>query len=547
MSYDSKKRNQRKNNKKKASGFSMEPGVYTEGAKVPIIILRVLAAVYALLMFGLYPLYYQDKYFNMGEAKWIFFRNITAIFAVLFLGMLVWYLVESLDHIDKLFSKSNFIMTDYFAIGYMIVSIISTIVTPYKDHVIWGYNGWYMGLIAQICFVVIYFLISRLWRFNKYLVAIYLGAAFIVFFLGVIMRFRIDPLGMYEGLSEEYIRDFISTMGQTTWYSSYMCLLIPLGLIAYWMYDELKLKIVFGIFTAVSFMTMISQNSDSAIIAFAGIFFLLFWISMNDNRSLIRFFEIMAIAFGSFRLMGIMRTLAGDAAVPIGSLPETIMGSNATLVLAVICVAIVVGLKKLDEMGTLDVPKYTFIRNIVLGIVIAGIVGGIIYITLNSLGQLPESLSSDNNYLLFDTNWGNNRGSSWYFAFGTFLRGDIVRKLFGGGPDAFYDFVYTFFSQELHEKWSDGRVLTCAHNEWLNTLVNLGILGFVSYLGIFIAAFKRCMDNAKDYPELYGIAMAIIAYMGHNFFCYQQIICTPVIFMLIAMGESLIRYGRKYL
>ena len=494
------------------------------------------------MLFALYPLYYQNKYFNMGEAKWIFFRNVTGFFAVFFLIGLIWYLIESLDYVGKLFSQAKLVLTDYFVLGYLVVSLISSIITPYKSNVLWGYDGWYMGVIAQICFVIIYLLISRLYRYDGILMLVYLASAFLVFFFGVIMRFRIDPMNMYEGLTEEYIRDFISTMGQTTWYSSYMCILFPLGLIAFWLYDERWKRISFGIFTAVGFMTMITQNSDSAFIGFGAMLFLLFWISMKSNKGLIRFFEIMTIAFASFRFMGILRAACPDAAVPIGDMPEKIMGSNMTLLAAVLCLGIFLGLFYLDKNQKLDIPRVSFIRYIILALVLIGMIGMIVYVALNSTGALPENLSSENNYLLFDSNWGNNRGSSWIFAFGSFLRGDIVRKLFGAGPDCFYEFVYSFFSQELHEKWADGRVLTCAHNEWLNCLVNMGILGLVTYLGSFIASFKRCMEKAEEHPELYGVAMAIAAYIGHNFFCYQQIICTPVIFMLMGMAEAVIRY-----
>ena len=87
-------------------------------------------------------------------------------------------------------------------------------------------------------------------------------------------------------------------------------------------------------------------------------------------------------------------------------------------------------------------------------------------------------------------------------------------------------------------------MLTCAHNEWLNALVNLGIVGVTAYIGIFVSAFRRFLKKADDYPELIAIAVSIVCYMGHNFFCYQQIICTPVIFILMGAGESVIRYGK---
>ena len=47
---------------------------------------------YVFLMLAVYPLYYQDKYYNMGDAKWIFFKWVSGVFAVVALGVFIWYL-----------------------------------------------------------------------------------------------------------------------------------------------------------------------------------------------------------------------------------------------------------------------------------------------------------------------------------------------------------------------------------------------------------------------------------------------------------------------
>ena len=56
--------------------------------------------------------------------------------------------------------------------------------------------------------------------------------------------------------------------------------------------------------------------------------------------------------------------------------------------------------------------------------------------------------------------------------------------------------------------------------------------------------YRDCMKDAKKYPYLYAVAIAIVAYFLHNFFCYQQVICTPTIFILMGMAQSVMRYGK---
>ncbi len=509
-------------------------------------LLREFTAVYVFFMFVIYPVYYQNKYYNMGDAKWQFFRVVTftagAVLAVFFLL----YMMELTrkHEFENYVRNIKFSVVDWFVAVYMAAVVVSVLLSPYKDQVIWGYDGWYMGLIAQTCFVLIYFFVSRYWRWDQSAILLYLATAFLVFLLAILMRFRIDPLEMYKDLDEKYIINFLSTLGQATWYSSYMVLLFPLGMFAFWFYDNKYIRIFSGIFTAVGFMTMVTQNSDSAFVAFGVMFFVMFWISMESNKRFERFLEVVIMCLASFKFMGICQRLFPENAVQLDALP--VFCSQHPLIWVFLAIAIVVYFcfRQMEKSGAIDVSGVKILRVIALAVVLIGGIAAVVYIYLNTTGRLPENMKSSNNYLLFDEYWGNNRGSSWIFAAKSFFKGSLIRKLFGCGPDGFSSFVYSFFGAELAAKWGENTVLTCAHNEWLNALVNLGIVGVTAYIGIFVSAFRRFLKKADDYPELIAIAVSIVCYMGHNFFCYQQIICTPVIFILMGAGESVIRYGK---
>ena len=93
---------------------------------------------------------------------------------------------------------------------------------------------------------------------------------------------------------------------------------------------------------------------------------------------------------------------------------------------------------------------------------------------------------------------------------------------------------------EVAEYWH-GLSLACAHNEWLNMLVTEGVLGLVSYLGIFLLVFFRAAKRVAKEPVLMVFMACIAAYVGHNIFCYQQCECTTVIFILMGMAEMINR------
>ncbi|MCR5488397.1 MAG: hypothetical protein K6F35_12870 [Lachnospiraceae bacterium] len=522
--------------------------VAAEKSPLPKKLLKEVIAVYVFFMFAIYPLYYEEKYYNMGDAKWHFFRWVTLVALILLLGLFVWYQIylAGKDKLKEYWDFKKTTILDRFVLAYAIACLLSYLFSPYKDTILYGYDGWYMGLIAQIAFVLLYYFSSRFWRWDEICLTIYLAVSAVVFLLCILHRFRVDPMQMYVGLDEGYIINFISTLGQATWFSSYMVIIFPIGLFAYWHYDKPQIRVPAGIYVALSCMTMITQNSDSAFAAYFAILVGLFCYSFRDNRLMKRFFEVLVIMFASWKFIGILQTIFADRAV---ELSETMMGmskGNLTWFMLLISVLAYAAFYFLDKNGKIDITKLKWIRTVVLSLIGAGTALIVVYVTLNTKGVFAgTALESDHNYLVFDTYWGNNRGSSWIITVQTFFDCDFMRKLFGAGPDGFFNLAYLYHGQELVEKWGENTILTCAHNEWMTAIINVGLVGGIAYIGIFISAMVHFTKKVQEIPEAAAPVLCILGYMLHNFFCYQQIICTPIIFLIMGIGECLVRYGKR--
>lgn len=510
-------------------------------------IMKDVVAVYVFFMFAIYPLYYEDKYYNMGDAKWHFFKWVTIVGVIAMTAAFIWYQTY-LGQAGKLgwywdYRKNSIL--DWFVLAYAIAALTSFLMSPYKSDTLIGYSGWYMGLIAQLAFVFLYYFMSRFWRWDDLVLIIYLSVSAAIFLVCVLNRFRIDPLEMYVGLSENYYLQFISTLGQATWFSSYMVLLFPLGLFVYWKTDSLIKRILSGAYVLLGAVTMIAQNSDSAFLAYLTIYLVLFVASFEDNVRMERFLESLCLLFCGWKIMGVLQVAFEDRVLVLSELMRFLSIGVMPWVLFAVSFALYIACRKLVSGGDFEIQNYKWLRNtILITIACAGAVL-VAYVAMNSLGVFDgTSLASDNNYLLFNEAWGSDRGLSWMAAIGTFAKTNIMRKLFGAGPDGFSDEVYRFYSGPLREKWGENTILSCAHNEWLNSLVCVGLLGAIAYIGIFISGLLRFLKKSVTVPETVVPAMCIGAYMVHNFFCYQQIICTPVIFMIIGAGEALCKYGR---
>lgn len=117
---------------------------------------------------------------------------------------------------------------------------------------------------------------------------------------------------------------------------------------------------------------------------------------------------------------------------------------------------------------------------------------------------------------------------------------DIFHKLFGVGPDGYAPYAYSLYQERLAQMWGD-RTLTNAHNEWMNALINYGLFGMLAYAGIFLTSIKNFAEKQENMPVIVGFIACIVSYMSHNFFCYQQICCTPFMFLIMGAGVYFMR------
>ncbi len=519
-------------------------------------ILKETLAIYLFLILVIYPLYYVNGYVGIGKAKWHFFRVVTyyidskpfaiPTFLVLLIIAFIWYQID-LIRTKQLssFWKTNVTATDWFVLAYLVFVLISTVLSPYKDFIIWGYQGWYMGIIAQFAFCALYFFVSRFWRWDTLMLTLYLGTSTIVNLLGVLNRFQIDPLGMYKDMPYDVVFEYLSTLGQRTWYSSYVMIVFPIGLFIYWEAEKKWIRIASLIYIIIGFMTAITQDSDSAFFALFATFLTLFSFSFDTNKHMKRFLEIMAIMLLSWRVIGFLQTAFPENAVELGDF--MMFGSKSPImwIPTVFFILLYLLFFKLDKDGRIVISAFKPLRNVILVLTIIALSGAVVYIILNTLGKLPENLRSDNNYLYFEDGWGNNRGLVWKTTADALKQTALhnqIRFIFGCGPDAFYNTLYKYHADELNARYGS-TIFICAHNEWLNSIVNIGITGGIAYIGIFVSSFVLLAKKVSKIPELAGPAMCIAAYFAHNFFCYQQIICTPIIFIIIGVGISIFRTG----
>ncbi len=565
-----------------------------------VVIKQYVVLAYLFCMLGIFPLYYREQYYKIGDAKFDFFWKvslcfigITIIFVLLnFMVQRILYKFDCSLKKDVSFGKDvsiksieedknnshnflwkfldNLSTLDYIVFIYAICVLLSYAFSDFKDYALKGAAGWEMGLCSQMIFVAIYFILSRQnvfypkkKAFSMLILWIHLVSSSLVFVLGILHRFEIDPLGMYVGLELYHKVEFLSTIGQATWFSSYVCTTFAVGVTLFYMSEKRWIRTMTGIYSIISFGILVTQNSDSAFIAIAGIMLLLGYFSLSDMKKWCRFWEIMCLMWGTFGGIGILQKVFADRAIPLDSLSIFFSQSVITRIMLIISLAVMLFYRNCYNSGRkllfgsrkgriyedcynernnriMEVTKVIYKGFLV--ILAVGIVATIIFIYLNTKGYLLDwfGYQSMNQYLLFDNHWGNNRGSTWMVCWQAFVSLPWFRKLFGVGPDSLSAYLYSVpdISDFLHNLWGSTRV-TNAHNEYLNSLLCYGMVGVISWLAVLIGGITYFYRKAKEKSFMIAFALCIMGYACHNIFCYQQVCCTPFLFIVLGIGESL--------
>lgn len=534
--------------------------------------MSMLMLIYVFSMLVFYPLYYQNKYRDMGDAKYTFFRYASIAFLIFFLIFLASWIIAYRDKFQISSIIRRFSVTDWFVAAFFILSYLSYLFSDYREpalpgdtsSALMGYNGWYMGLLSQVMFVLIYFAVSRFWKWSEFTLFSAVVTSAVVYQLAVWQRFSIDPLGMYDGLGPEYIEKFLSTLGQTTWFSSYAVLAFPLAAYFYWHDDRKWVRILMGFVTALGFGSLCTAHSDSGYVAYVLIMMVFFWFSLESNQKFARFLELLLIALGSFRIIGIMQfsfpekliqLIAEDQKISFFITQSNFMLAALLVVAVIYAVYYKVCSSSWKEGGKtgegkkgqgFEISKFLWLRKLMLiaaAVVLLGVVLAIVFTTKK---MLPDALAGFYNVGFFNFNdvWGNCRGFNWRMSLQAISNASFKDMMIGVGPDCFAMSMDKYCAQEVADFWR-GMKLACAHNEFLNMLVTQGVLGVTAYVGIFVSFIVRCIKSGKKINAVTPFLAAAVAYMGHNFFCYQQCICTPTVFLLMGIGELLMRNGEQ--
>ena len=490
---------------------------------------------YCVVMLLCFPLFFHNSYIDILEAKTGFFYVITGIYLIGIVGGSIFLLIHQKKKEGTQKKRIKIIKwspTDYFAVLFVIASLVSMLMADYKENVFWGIEGKLFGVFALLLCCGIYMALSHYFQWNTIFFWSCLFGVGSVSVLSVCNRFGMDPLCMYDKIDSTQIKDYISTIGQINIVSNYLCIFVPLLMGLFFFTKTKTSKILYGSGTILGIMAGVCTNSDSFFLGMLMAYFYFWYFAFDSKEKLCDFVLLGSMGTGALWMLNILN---GWCQYPIECRNlQMILVSYVPSVFWLICLLIFVFLwigikKKMPDRMEGALKKGRRILFSLLGVVFLAGIGVIIYGNMTGGTIFPSFIRE---YFIFDDTWGTNRGYVWKRTVKLFGELPLFQKLFGVGPGNFELFFEEYF---INSMASFGYYFQDAHNEFLQFLVTTGIVGAIGYFGMLITSVLNCMKEKETIKKVFAIVFLvwIVQGMVNN----PIVFTTPYLFLFMGINQ----------
>lgn len=518
------------------------------------------ASLFVILMLGFFPLFYQDSYFNITDAKRMFFYFCGAgllVLTVLLAG--AGYLQDWREQAagNKVLQGSkqkgkeilkNIPITSWFVYGFALAVLIATVfsVNPFESF--YGTDGRKLGAIAFLLCIAVYLILGKFLQPGIWMAWIFLISNGIVCFLLLLQFWGIDILHMWDGIIPTEVGMFASTIGNVNACATYFCMAVPVGMVLFYLSDALLSEILYGLLLLLGFFGMYATISDSWILGIGAAFLVLFCFSIKSHDYMERFLGICLMFWVSSLVVRLALTAGAENTSVMSQrfrtlpLQNFITGKKVLLAEGIIlCLGMV--LIKIAKKKDIQIP-YDKIRKVFVGVVVTVLslaVTAVLVVNLSPEKQWEGGLQWMNLLKLQD-NFGSSRGIIWKQTWIAWQKLPIGRKFFGYGINCFYQFLYQYQASEL--TMYTARIVD-PHNELLQFMSMTGIFGAVCYFGFLISTAVSAAKQSRHYPVMMMGTVVICSYLAQSMVNNPTVFLTPTLFLYLGILKSLERHYKE--
>lgn len=506
-------------------------------------------AVFTFAVLVVFPLYYHNYYYDILKAKYKFYWiTVVAMAVICLIVALVFMFVDRMEY-DGVNTKRFFShfrleslkkqpMAYKFLILFFILAAVSTLLSDYKFESFWGNEGRFSGLFLISLYVIGVFMLGKLGKIKKWHLDLFLLSGVLVCLFGITDYFRMDLLNWKAGVTSTQVDSFTSTLGNINTYTAYVALVLGVSCGLFTTEKNVIRNIWYFIVLIVGFFALITGQSDNAYLALGAMFALFPLALFATRKGIIRYLTVIASFMSVIKVIDEINKKMAEKVIGLSGIFDVLVKYKYLEVIVIalwLLVAVLyIGDRVLMKEQEDKVGKW--LRITWLCLIAAGVAAVIAVLYDANFGPNPEKYSSLSQYLVFNDNWGTNRGYCWRIGWESYMQQPFIHKLFGFGPDTFGILTWPFRQDSLD---TYGVFFESAHNEYFQYLVTMGPFTMIAYVLFLISSCARMFKFAKVQPWLLAPLGATVCYGAQALVNINLPIATPVMWTLLAVGLAM--------
>ncbi|MGN0435226.1 MAG: O-antigen ligase family protein [Wujia sp.] len=419
---------------------------------------------------------------------------------------------------------------DFWIEAFLIANVFAFFQADNKQYAFTGEQGRYLGLITIGVFCLVFIAICVRVRMFMLFYVILAAAAVWSNIIAICQHMGNDFLKLRENITPKKIPIFMSTFGNINIYASFMAITIPIFICIFIFGKNLIYRGIAAVALFTGGMGMMIGNSDSVYlgVAFATV---LIWIFSFREIKIDRFVLALTVIVMGFFINVLLNIYVVENYDKRGGISRVLDNiSVVTVILVVMIVLCVFSLtfksRYTKLLNNIDISKATKYMAIVLfgGIVLVVVIGFAL--------KLPGFVMNDK--------WGNYRGFIWRLSKQIYKDAPMVNKLFGYGNETVRALTTASYYDEMLA--TTKTIYDNCHNELLQYLLTTGLVGVITYVGVFVSSFCYILKHANREPIAYLTLASMLGYIAQAMVNVNQPITTPYFYVITAVGVGYVRF-----
>ncbi len=483
---------------------------------------------YLVIMLGLYPVFYRENILHIIRDKKDFFL----FFTILYLIVLCPAKIASLLSLwKKNISEKFTIRPDTVCLIILALAVgLSIFFAPERNRAFYGLSYRTVAADVFLLCILVYFGVRKYGQYTKIVIWSWLFGSASVYVFGILSSCKINFLHFQDGLGAPEI--FLSPLGNSNFNASFVCLALPFVLAMYMVCKERVLKIVSIMVMYIGFLFTIFIKTESSVISILAAVLLLFFFSLEKEEWFLRIADIAAVFAATHLTIFVLLQICENHLWPFD-------GFNAFLLqgfmVFVVCLAAAALWAVSRRQTSFRIWLLNWRKRILCLLGILAVVCILVFLFVNLIFANAAQGTIFQHLILTDESF-SNRGILWKSTIELLCQSSIGEILFGHGLNCYQIVMIPFHYEEMIQYF--GTVMTDPHNEFLQALTDMGILGVCGYFGFLISSLVYAFRRWRENEWMIAAVISISIYLLQGIVNCYAIFHLPILFLFLGLANG---------